>query len=381
MAKTAPRPEPTGDGGDGPSPRSAIDFLGHEGAENDLIEAFRSGRMPRAWLIEGPKGIGKATLAYRFARFLLTRRRVADGGHSDLFGSDASTSAPEPGSLHVPLSDRVFRSVAVGSHPDLVTVERTPDERSKRMRKVIAAVDARGIAEFMHLTPAMGGYRIAIVDSVDEMNSEGMNAILKVVEEPPRAAVLILISHAPGRLLATVRSRCRRLALRPLAAEIVATLLERQAPDLPDEERPALVRLSHGSIGRALELLDAGGLDLYRTVVEFFQQSPAINGRSLHDFADRLARNGAEAAYAAAMEQTIDILRRLALLRSAVGERDEVISGETAMMTRLAGSRSLDRWLELWENTRRLVERAESLNLDRKQVVLNVFLALEDGRP
>jgi len=352
-----------------PLPRQGAALLGHEAVEAQMAEAARSGRLAHAWLLEGPRGIGKATLAYRFARFLLAGAGGSDGG---LFGETAPT-------LEVAAESPAARLIAAGSHPDLLAVERTYDEKKKRMRKEIRAEDARGVADFMHLTPAMGGWRVAIVDAVDDLNPTSMNALLKVLEEPPRRAVLILVYHGAGRILPTIRSRCRRLAMKPLEPGVIDRLLATHAPDLPPEERGPVAQLARGSLGRALDLIDAGGLGLYRQVFQI-ANAGAADVPQLHAFADKLARKDAEASYRAAVDMHVDLLARLARAVADPRPPAEVLPGEAAALKRLAGRRSLDRWRELWENSRRLVRRSEAVNIDRKQVVLTLLLALDDDR-
>src|SRR5579863_2134864 len=206
-----------------PAPRENPLLLGHETAEAALLQFFAADRLPHGLLITGPHGIGKATLAFRFARFLLAQ--AAEPRGPTLF---APTS---PTSLALPAEHPVFRRTASGGHADLLVVERGIDPKRKRARSEIVVEDARAIAGFLRLTPAEGGWRIVIVDTADDMNRNAANAVLKILEEPPPRALLILVSDNPGRLLPTIRSRCRRLPLRPLSEEIVARLLNRYRPD------------------------------------------------------------------------------------------------------------------------------------------------------
>ena len=216
------------------TPRENETLIGHEAAEQVLIDAAVSGRLAHAWLLTGPRGIGKATLAYRFARYLLAQGERVEG------------AAAHPISLALDPSNPVFRRIAAGGHADLRTVERTVNVRTGRMREEIVVDDVRGAGAFLRLTPAEGGWRVVIIDSADELNQSAANAVLKVLEEPPERAVLILVSQSPARLLATIRSRCRRLVLRPLAETEVAGLLEGPCPELSAEERGALAPALRG---------------------------------------------------------------------------------------------------------------------------------------
>jgi len=351
-----------------PTPRENPLLLGHEAAEEALLQAHRSGRLPHAWLIGGPRGIGKATLAFRFARFLF-----AEGRGGSLF-------AAAPRSLALPPEDPVFRRVAGGGHADLLVVERGLDPKRKKLRSEIVVDDTRAIATFLRLTPAEGSWRVVIVDGADVMNRNAANALLKVLEEPPQRAVLLLVSDNPGRLLPTIRSRCRMLALKPLPASVVLEALDRYRPDLAAGDRAILAQLAEGSIGRALDLAGAGGLALYRSLVKLLERLPELDPAALHAFAEGLQRGEGEEAFRLLAELLPGWLARMVALASGVGAGEQAaLPGEAQAMRRLAARRSLDQWVEVWEKLTHLFAQADSVNLDRKQVVLNAFFALEDA--
>lgn len=352
------------DSHDIPLPRAHDRLVGHQMAERALLEAHASGRLPHAWLITGARGIGKATLAYRFARFLL-----AGGGGDGLFGP--------PDTLAVPSDGSVFRRVAAQSHPDLRVVERSVNERTGKLRSEIVVDDVRDLSGFLRLTPAEGGWRIAIIDAADEMNRNAANALLKILEEPPERAMLLVLSHAPGRLLATIRSRCRKLPLRPLPQAQVVELLGDLLPGLPPQEAVALASLAEGSPGRAVELAAAGSLDMLRAVLGLLAALPKIDLARLHALADKVARPGADGDF-----RTLGFLLGWwleGLVRGAAkGEaRAPLVAEEQGLQERLMRSASLDRWVQVWEKIGQLFARADAVNLDRKQVVLGSFLMLE----
>jgi DNA polymerase-3 subunit delta' len=355
---------------DWPPPWRTERLLGHEAAEKTMLAAHQSGRLHHAWLITGPRGIGKATLAWRFGRFLLAGDK--QGG---LFGGGA------PESLDVPAEAPGRSLVDARSHPDLFHLRRTLNPDTGRMRAEIAVDDVRDLGAFMHMTPAMGQWRVAIVDSADEMNRNSANAVLKILEEPPPNAVLLIVTHAPGRLLPTIRSRCRRLALQPLADDMVVRLLGDLAPAVKESERETLARLAEGSIGRGLELAGAGSLELYNEMVGVLATLPELDMVRLHAFAERFARRGEEANAAwRSLNYLFDGWQKRMARHWATGEETApIVPTESGLHARLLVAASLDRWMKAWEKAAELLSGADRVNLDRKQTVLGSFLALQSA--
>ena len=361
-------------------PLNESDLRGHEAAERALLDAWTSGRLHHAWLIVGPQGIGKATLASRFARFLLAHgtsaSRTEDQGPS-LFGDALPAAAANPTSLYVSPEDPVFHRIAVRGHADLFTVTLGFDAKRNRERKVIVVDDVRDIRNFISLTPAENGYRVVMIDGAEDMNKNAANALLKMLEEPPPRTIFLLISHASGRLLPTIRSRCRTLALRPLDDNTVAALLARHRPDLPPDDTAALLRIAEGSIGRALRLAEEGGVALYREMVGLLNRLPELDIGAVHAFGEKLARPTGLAAYNLFTELLRWWIARMVRSGAAGSAEPEIVSGEQGLMRRLAAARSLDQWVEVWEKIADLFTRAASVNLDRKQTVLSALLTLQ----
>jgi len=359
------------------TPRANPDLIGHAAAEAELLAAFRSERLSHAWLLRGPRGIGKATLAYRFARWILAGGgEPAGGGAGGLFG-DSLPKAPAGDGLYVDPARPVFRRVASGGHADLMTVEVGTDDKGKPRSEIVVDT-VREVGRFLSLTSGEGGWRIVVVDSADEMNRNAANALLKVLEEPPRRALLLLVCHNPGKLPATVRSRCRGLTLQPLAEGDVGTLLARHVPGLAEGDRRVLIRLAEGSIGRALALAGEGGLEVHGELMELVGGLPDLDIARLHRFAEKLSRQGSEPAFRAAA----DLLRWwLSHLIAAAAGRPPAGQepAETALFARLAGPGNLERWLEVWEKVNHLLARTDAVNLDRRQVMLTALLAVRDA--
>jgi DNA polymerase-3 subunit delta' len=343
------------------APRENSELFGHEKAEDELRRLVETGRLPHAILLSGARGIGKATLAFRLARFLFA---ISERGESGL--------AVDPGSS-------VSRRVASSGHADLLTIERAYDPRRRRLRSEIIVEDTRSIAGFFRLTSAEEGWRVVIIDGAEEMNRNAANALLKILEEPPRRGLLLLVSHSPGQLLPTVRSRCRHLPLQTLPQPVALRLLRQYRPELAEAEAEALAGLAEGSIGRAIELADAGGLALYRSILDILAQAPRVEIAGLYAFADKLARSDQEEAYRASAELLLQVLARI--VSNGAGRRadaSEMTAEERAVVQHLATRADPVRWASLRDRIARNFADTDQLNLDRKQAILGAFFAVEE---
>ena len=329
-----------------PEPRENPLLFGHAAAQAQLLDAMLGSRMHHAWLITGAPGVGKATLAYRFARRLLACVKPGD------------TLAVDPASP-------VFRRVAIGSHADLLTVEREWDDKKSRLRGEIVVDDARAISAFLRLTPAEGGWRVVVIDGAEHMNRNAANAVLKMLEEPPPRAVLLLTCAAPGRLLPTLRSRCRRLALAPLGTADMSAALAEYLPELGHGERSRLAELAAGSPGRALLLAEEKGLQLATLAAEVLAAVPRLPKTRAFAIAEQLGGR-AEDRFTPFMT----------LLRDALA--DTVRAAARGAPGRLATLRPLAEWAEMWQSLTHIQDETERLNLDRRQALLS-SIALLNG--
>jgi DNA polymerase-3 subunit delta' len=336
-----------------PHPRATAVLFGHAVAETVLLAAYRSARVPHAFLIGGPKGIGKATLAYRMARFVLS--------HPD----PASAAVQAATSLAVPAENPVARRIAAQAQPDLLVLERAPNEKGV-LRQQIAVEDVRRAVSFFGSTAGEGGWRIAIVDAIDELNRSSANALLKVLEEPPQRALLLLVSHSAARVPATLRSRCRIVTLRPLAEpDVVAALAAATGNASSDPQIAAAASAAEGSVARGLGLLDEEAFALRQQALGLLDRLPRLDANALHALGDRLA--GTDPLPLAAFVDTVNVWLSRRLERdSSAGAK----SGETGGLMRLA---------DAWERINAAARDAETYNLDRKPFVFMAFGLLAEA--
>lgn len=339
------------------APLANPDLSGHEAAEATLLQAFRSGRMHHGWLLTGPKGIGKATLAHRFARFLALNGREE-----------------RPGSLWTNPANPLVNRALKGSHPDLLTIARKENAEGVA-GKTIGIDEIRALKKMLTLTSADDGWRVAVIDGAEALTEPAQNSILKVLEEPPPRTVLLLTTDQPGALRITVRSRLRRLPLDPLSDAVMENLLREQLPDLSPADLPQLKALAAGSIGRAVDLHETEALTSYRELLALLA-ADRLPARAYIDFCEKMARKGAEAGYTEVTRLFTDWLSRVARL-AATGDADERIPGESALAFHLAGGVGLERSLALWDKVRLLFAQGQGLNLDRKQVLLSALLQVK----
>ncbi len=329
-------------------PRETAALFGHADAEQALLASYKSGRVPHAWLIGGPPGIGKATLAYRFARFVLA---YPDPNAAEV--QKATSLAVDPGHA-------VARHIAAQAQGDLLVLERVVNEQTGKLYTVIRVEDVRRSVSFFGSTAGEGGWRIAIVDSVDDLQREGANALLKVLEEPPERALLLLVSNAPGRVLPTIRSRCRRLLLRPLDdADVARAAAAATGREADDAEVMNGARAADGSVARALALLDEDAQALRQRVLDLIAQLPEPDPRALHALGDALGSSDPQA-----LETFMD------LVNGWLSAQLNGVAQSKPQMARVA---------ETWEKVNRAAREVEAYNLERKPFAFAVFGALAEA--
>jgi DNA polymerase-3 subunit delta' len=344
-----------------PHPRETRDLFGHAAAERDLARAFAGGRMHHGWLLSGPEGIGKATLAYRLARHVLS-----DPADRDPFGESLAVREDSPAA----------RQILSQAHPGLLVLRRPYDPKAKRFATTLPIDEVRRLKSFLGLTGGDAQWRVVIVDTADDLNINAANAVLKSLEEPPARALFLLISSEPGRLLPTIRSRCRRLDLRALetpdlkrAVDAALLAAEKDMPKPGDWER--LATLANGSVRRALQLFAGGSLELYDEVERIFALLPKVDWPAVHTLADSMAQAAQEERFASFVDLLLETLARLIHAR-ALGEGPVL-----ALAQKLITAETLPQWAESWETL--VKERADldALNLDRKSFILGAVARIE----
>ena len=351
-------------------PRYTSNLYGQSAAEAELLGAYRSGRMHHGWLLAGPAGIGKATLAHRLARFI-----AAFPDHR----AEAVTKAED---LALADNHPVARRIRAHAFADLVEITaETSQTAAGRSRPVIKVETIhRGLAG-LATTPGAGGWRIVIVDAADDMNLSAANAILKRLEEPPQRTLFMLISHAPGRLLPTIRSRCRRLDLVPLGQSDLRRALGEAAKRRSPADIPAqIMAMAGGSVGEALRLMDEGGAELAAQLMALVGSLPDLDLALAHKLANRLTAQKADPEFRLFCDLLLDWLAQ-AVRAAQTGRPGKFAAleprGGFAMFRTGAHAPSLAQWAALWENLAEAHGRTLGLNLDRKQFLMNAFFALE----
>lgn len=319
-------------------------LYGHQAAEDFLAQSYRSGKGHHAILIEGPEGIGKATLAFRFANHVLT--------HSDPASAPDQLADPD-------LESAVSRQIASGASHNLLHLSRPVDEKTGRMRMAITVDEVRRAGHFFSQTSGTGNWRIVIIDPADDLNRNAANAILKMLEEPPKRALFLVISHAPGKLLPTIRSRCQPLKLSPLRADDLSRALGGLDVTLDGGKTEEMVlSLGKGSVAQSLKLLNYGGIDIIATFDELMMAEGPSARKAMHRLADVLSGKESEVIFGFFLEHLSNYL--------ATRARTAALAGDL---------RTADHQARLVSEMGEKVAISQAYNLDKKQTILSILEA------
>lgn len=326
------------------TPRSNIHLIGHENAAQQLLHDLENGKLAHGLLITGPRGIGKATFAYCFARTLL--------------------GAPADDADHP-----VNRRIIAGSHADLLVLEPLYDGKKDEYVREISVDQARGISQFLSLTSGEGQWRVVIIDPVDALGTSAANAILKILEEPPPRTVLMLISHAPGRLLPTIRSRCRTVKIPPLSPDQFTSVMRHVCPTLEGSEIKALAQLSAYSPGVALEIYEQGGIALYEQLIDLLVTLPSLDFRAVHGLAEQIGTGKVHSNWQLFTQLILSLFSRIVMMGEG-GTIQPICSNEPDALEHLSRLQPSAVWAEKWQQVADEFSLAQRLHLDYKQAVI-----------
>jgi DNA polymerase III subunit delta' len=345
-----------------PHPRETAVLYGQHAAEAAFLDAYSAGRMHSGWLITGPRGVGKATLAWKIATFLL---------------ADAPPDMLGEVTLAVPNDHPDARLVQSGAHPRLALIRRPWDDKAGKLRSEITVDAVRSLKHFFQMSSADGGRRVVIVDAADEMNRNAANAILKELEEPPAGAVILLVAHQPSRLLPTIRSRCRELRCGALGADDLARALA-QAGHSTDHAA-SLAALAGGSAGDAIRLLGNGGLGLYADLVQLFGGLPQINRQAALALATACSGRGAEDRFGLTLDLIDLFLARTARAGLLGAPATQGAAGEALLLARLApDARAAQAWAQLQQDLSERSRHGRAVNLDPAALILDMIFKIEE---
>ncbi len=352
-----------------PHPRQTARLIGQQPAESAFLSAYNAGRLHHGWLISGPRGVGKATLAWRIARFLLATPD-SDGG---MF------APPSPDTLDIADSNPIARRLLALSESRLHLLRCGLDEKGEKLRQVIRVDEVRKLITFFNLSAADGGRRVAIIDAADEMNPSAANALLKLLEEPPPMVTFLLISHQPGRLLPTIRSRCRELRLSPLSPADLSDALTQAGGAIDPADSTALAELAGGSVGEAFRLTNLDGLKLYATLIRLLSTLPRLDRPMAIGLTDSGAGRGNESRFDLIVTLIDLFLARTARAGTLHALAPEAAKGEAALIERLAPTPETARlWAELAQTLGVRARRGKAVNLDPAALLMDMVLKIDE---
>ncbi|MEM9469912.1 MAG: DNA polymerase III subunit delta' [Pseudomonadota bacterium] len=354
-------------------PRQSSLCLGFEQQEEYLLNLFNGDKLPHALIFSGPKGIGKSTFAFRLTRFLLKNKKNEDEGNG-LFGEELPNKPVK--SLDVSSDDPVFSKVGSGGHPDLLTIERAVDAKKGTPKNNLDVDTLRQVTPFLRMTASEGGWRVVLIDDADTMNRNAQNALLKILEEPPKKTLIILICHRIGAMIPTIRSRCQTLHCPGLSSENLQNLLKKAIHDpLTLDDEALLLSMSGSQIGSALQLYEEGGLEIMSEIFSIFTEWPKFKWVSVHKLADQLSRPGQERVYKVFVSGMFWLTQTITFAAA----RNQTLGKplNQGVFASMATHYSLEQWLGICDKLKQHFDQVDFANLDKKQSVLAAFRYFE----
>ncbi len=359
-----------------PHPKLTEKLFGHQFAEQEFINCFKSNKLHHSWLITGAKGIGKATFAWRMAKFLLTQP-ITSVEQSGLFGNSNGDHDSE---LDENLKKAMIAKILAESEPRLVVVRKSFDEKRKTFRPNIRIDEVRQLKTFFSLSVSDGGGRVAIIDCAEDMNINAANALLKTLEEPPKDTIFLLVSHSPQSLLPTIKSRCRELRLNSLTESDLKSALKQINLTVPESDSTLYSLLGSGSVGNSIRLLEHDGAGLYRTLLSFLNQLPNINGFELEKLIGTFSGNKNRSR----LELFIELLNMAIARLSRAGimgysSANQILEEEKEVFTKLCPNQiTAKKWAELAQTQSENLKHGLAVNLDPSSLILDTFFRIED---
>ncbi|PCJ99962.1 MAG: ATPase [Zetaproteobacteria bacterium] len=347
---------------------------GHDEQEKLFLDLFEKDSLPHAMIFSGANGIGKSTMAFRLARFLLKHGKQASNQDSLFGGEDIKHDVS---SLDVAADDPVFARIASGGHADFLYINRYYDPAKDKLDANLKVDALRKIAPFLRKTASEGGWRIVIVDDADTMNRNAQNAILKILEEPPANVLIILIAHRPGMLIPTIRSRTRFIQFSPLSRDIMSDLLNKgqEHTALSVAQLDILSALSEGSIGRALNFIERDGFESLSQILDHLDGAPNWDWVKIHQLSATLSSPSQDKQYRMFVELLQWVFRQMLFIKARGGEELPIFLQHEALENIMLHY-SLEKLISITDGLKSHFERVEFSNLDRRDAVRAGFLVI-----
>lgn len=353
--------------------------IGHDTALSAFLSAWNHNKLHHAWLFCGAKSIGKAGAAHYLARFILTHGQPANNSKSSLFAlSETNEDQLTLTDLDINFDHTEIKQYFAQSNPNFIAIQRNIDAKTGKLQSLINVESIRQINQQLSTTHN-DGYRVIIIDSIDEMNINAANAILKILEEPPKQTIFFLISHTPDKLLPTIISRCRKLDFSPLSCSEILSVLEKEDYNLPKNITDSMLWLADGAVGKAKQLFSAEGQEIWHDVYHLFKQLRSKNLSQTANFCTKYGKKGRLNIEEQNFQLVIELWLRLIQAGCLyAGQAQQGLPQEIQDIFYTDMQKSLDEWLQLWDKTIRISKQLLSGDIDRTTGLHRLLLAVSN---